>query len=177
MQTTIGAPDRNEAPEYYFRYIDRVPDADIRGVLADQRENTLRLLRGISDQQSRHRYAPGKWSIRQLAGHVNDAERLFVSRAWWFARGFDTALPSFDQEVAAVASGSDERDWQSHVEEFLAIRASTIAFFGGLPNGAWMRRGTASGYSFTVRALAYITAGHVFHHTAVLRERYLKEAG
>src|SRR5690349_9809676 len=98
MQTVIGAPNRDEAAEYYFRYIDCVPETDIRGILADQRDDTLQLLRGISDKQSLHRYAPDKWSIRQLVGHVNDAERLFVSRAFWFARGFDTALPSFDQE-------------------------------------------------------------------------------
>jgi len=173
MHGVIGAPDQTEAPEYYFKYIDRVRGTNICTILADQRQDTYQLLRGISEQQSSWRYAPGKWSIRELLGHVNDAERLFVSRAWWFARGFDTALPSFDQNVAAAHAEADERDWESHVEEFLAIRAATVCFFRGLPADAWMRRGSASGAHVSVRALAFITAGHLIHHTDVLRERYL----
>src|SRR5437879_3756328 len=102
MQAVIGAPDRTEAPEYYFKYIDRVPGSHICGILADQRQEMFQLLRGISEEQSSIRYAPDKWSIREVLGHVNDAERLFVARAWWFARGFDSPLPSFDQNVAAT---------------------------------------------------------------------------
>ena len=173
MQAIIGVPDRTEAPEYYFKYIERVPGSHICGILADQRQEAFQLLRGISEDQSSIRYAPDKWSIREVLGHVNDAERLFVSRAWWFARGFDSPLPSFDQNVAAIHAEADERDWEGHVEEFLAIRAATIWFFRGLPAEAWMRRGSASGTHFTVRALAFITAGHLIHHTAIVRERYL----
>ncbi|PYR77243.1 MAG: DinB family protein [Acidobacteria bacterium] len=173
MPAIIGAPDRTEASEYYFKYIDRVSGADICEVLAGQRDDLLHVLRGVSDQQSRHRYAPGKWSIREVLGHINDAERLFVLRAWWFARGFDTPLPSFDQNVAAAAARADERAWKGLVDEFVGIRAGTLSFFGGLPAEAWMRRGQASGLEFTVRALAYIAAGRVIHHTEILRERYL----
>jgi hypothetical protein len=173
---SIGAPDRTEAPEYYFKYIDRVVGTDICGILADQRQDTDRLLRGISADQASTRYAPGKWTIREVLGHMNDAERLFVSRAWWFARGFDSPLPSFDQNVAAAHAAAEARDWEAHIEEFLAIRATSIYFFRGLPADAWMRRGTASGNEFTVRALAFITAGHVVHHTAIVRERYLTSA-
>ena len=169
----IGTPERTEAPEYFFKYIDRVPAGDICTLLADQRDDTYQLLRGVSAEQSSARYEPGKWSIRELLGHVNDAERLFVARAWWFARGFDSALPSFDQNVAAAHAGADERDWSSHVEEFMAIRADTVCFFRGLPANAWLRGGTASGNYVTVRALAFITAGHVIHHTGILREKYL----
>jgi hypothetical protein len=104
---------------------------------------------------------------------VNDAERVFVFRALWFARGFDSPLPSFDQNVAVSTAYSDERSWQSHVDEFRAIRAATLAFFENLPDDAWMRRGVASGNAVTVRALAYIVAGHVAHHMKILHERYL----
>ena len=103
---------------------------------------------------------------------MNDAERVFLFRALWFALGFDSPLPSFDEKTCAGAAGADERPWASHVEEFRAVRLATLAFFRGLPAEAWIRRGIASGNPFSVRALAYILAGHVVHHTAVLRERY-----
>lgn len=167
-------PDRTEAAEYYFTYIDKVTGGDICELLEAQVAETLALLHGISDEQSLHRYAPEKWSIRQVVNHLNDTERLFVFRAFWFARGFDSALPSFDQNVAVSAAGADERSWSSLVEEFRTVRAATLTFFQNLPADAWARRGVASGNPFTVRALAYIAAGHVTHHTAILRERYLQ---
>jgi hypothetical protein len=172
--TTTTIPDRTEAAEYYFTYIDQVTGGDICEVLDVQLGETVALLQGISDEQSLHRYAPGKWTIRQVVGHLNDTERLFVFRAFWFARGFDSPLPSFDQNVAVSSAGADERSWNSHIEEFRAVRAATLAFFQTLPAHAWARHGVASGNPFTVRALAYIAAGHVAHHTTILRERYLQ---
>lgn len=166
-------PDRGEAAEYYFTYIDQVAAGDVRDVLDGQGPETLALLRTIDDERSRHRYGADKWSIRELLGHVNDAERLFTFRAFWFARGFDIPLPSFDQDAAVSFAGADERPWTSLVEEFRAIRAASSSLFRSLPDDAWMRRGIASGHPFTVRALAYITAGHVAHHVRILRERYL----
>jgi hypothetical protein len=109
----------------------------------------------------------------EVLSHVNDAERVFVFRALWFARGFDTPLPSYDQNIAISAAGANERPWASHVDEFRTVRAATLTFFRSLPPDAWMRRGVASGNPFTVRALAYIVAGHVTHHTNIIRERYL----
>jgi hypothetical protein len=170
----MTAPDRSEAAEYYFTYINQVGSGDICRILEAQLPETLALLQGISERQSLHRYAPDKWSIREVLGHVNDTERLFVFRAMWFARGFDSPLPSFDQNVAIASAGADARSWSSHVEEFRAIRAATLAFFAHLPAEAWMRRGIASDNPFTVHALAYITAGHVAHHMRILRERYLQ---
>lgn len=167
------APDRSEAAEYYFTYINQVKPGDIRDILEAQAGEAIAFLRAISEEQSLTRYAPGKWTIRQVLGHVNDTERLFVYRALWFARGFNSPLPSFEQETAVARAGSDERSWRSHVDEFQAIRAGTAAFFRALPLDAWMRRGIASDKPFTVRALAYITAGHVAHHLRILRERYL----
>jgi hypothetical protein len=171
--TMTTAPDRTEAAEYYFTYISQVADGDICGTLDTQAGETLALLRGISEAQSHHRYAPEKWTIREVVSHLNDTERLFVFRAFWFARGFDSPLPSFDQNVAVREAGADARSWSSHLEEFRAVRAATLAFFQNLPSDAWARRGIASGNPFTVRALAYISAGHVTHHMKILRERYL----
>jgi len=166
-------PDRAEAADYYFTYIDKVAGDDICSILERQSAEVPALLRNISDDRSLDRYAPDKWSMREVVGHVNDTERLFVSRAFWFARGFDSPLPSFDEKVAASAAGAQDRSWSSHLDEFRAVRAATVAFFRGLPADAWLRRGIASGNPFTVRALAFVTAGHVIHHMTILRERYL----
>ncbi len=169
----IGLPERTEAAEYYFTYIERITSADIVGVLETQTDETTAFLRGISEEKSLYRYAPGKWSIRQAWNHVNDAERVFVCRALWFARGFESPMPSFEQEIAVAAAGANEVPWARHVDEFRQIRLATLAFFRNLPPEAWKRSGTASGNPFSVRALAYIVAGHVVHHTGILRERYL----
>ena len=169
----IGPPESHEAVPYYFRYIDRVPGRDILRVLETQLDETVSFLAGISEERSLHRYAPEKWSVRQVWNHVNDTERVFLFRAFWFARGFDTPLPSYDQDVAAASAAAGEIPWASHVEDFRATRLSTLTFFRNLPPAAWMARGVANDNTFTVRALAYTLAGHVAHHAAVLRERYL----
>ena len=169
--TTV--PDRSEAAAYYFTYVDKVPEGDILQILDLQSRETLAFLGGIPEARSLHRYAADKWTIREVLSHVNDCERLFVSRAFWFARGFTTPLPSFDQNVAIAAAGADRRSWASHVDEFRAVRAATLTFFRELPAEAWDRRGIASDNPFTVRALAYIAAGHVVHHMAILKDRYL----
>jgi hypothetical protein len=168
-----GRPDRSEAAEYYFTYIDKVPAGDIRKVLVDQGGETLALLRGIANARSLHRYAPGKWSIREVVGHISDAERVFSFRAFWFARGFDTPMPSYDQDAAMPFATADERSWDSHLDEFAAVRSATVALFDHLADEAWNRRGTASDTPVSVRALAYICAGHVAHHVGILKERYL----
>jgi hypothetical protein len=169
----IGRPAPNEAAPYYFGYINRVSGDDILRTLQSQLDETLPFLRGITEEKSLYRYAPEKWSIRQMWGHVNDTERVFLMRALWFARKFQTALPSFDQEIAVANANSDEVPWARHVEEFREIRLATISFFRNLPEEAWTRTGTASGNPFSVRACAFIVAGHVTHHTRVLHEKYL----
>ena len=162
-------PDKTEAAPYYFRYIDRVPEGDVVGTLETQRRAAAELFGSISDQKSLHRYGPGKWSIRAVANHVTDTERVFLTRAFWFGRGFESPLPSFEQDVAAAAARADDVPWARHVEEFDAVRRSTIAFFRNLPSYAWTRRGVASDNPVTVRALAWITAGHADHHLAILK--------
>lgn len=166
-------PDRTEAAEYYFTYIDKVPEGNILEILDGQLAECSRRLGGITEQESSFRYAAGKWSVKQVMSHVNDTERLFVFRAFWFARGFDEPLPSFDQDVAVTFAGADERLWSSHLREFETVRAVTMTFFRNLPDEAWIRRGIASGNPFTVRALAHIIAGHVTHHLKILDERYI----
>lgn len=166
-------PGRDEAADYYFTYIDQVPAGDIVEVLATQMDEALGVMGGVTDRGSRHRYAADKWTIAQVVAHINDTERVFVYRALWFARECEGPLPSFDQNVAMPSSGADDRPWGSHIDEFRAVRTATVALFRHMPPDAWARRGVASGHPVTVRALAYITAGHVAHHVRILRERYL----
>jgi hypothetical protein len=168
------APERDEAAPYYSTYIDRVRmSSDIVATLDGQLPEVVSFLSGVTEEKSRHRYAPEKWSMRQVLSHMSDTERVFLFRAFWFARGFETPLASFDQNVAALSSGADERSWASLVAEFQDVRRATLSFLRSLPAENWMRRGVASDNPVTVRALAYICAGHVAHHEAVLKERYL----
>jgi uncharacterized damage-inducible protein DinB len=169
----IGRPQPTEAAPYYFRYIDRVIGDDPVAVIEDQLEKSLPFLSTISEEKSLHRYAPEKWSMRQVLNHVTDAERAFAFRVLWFARGFETALASYDQNVAAADARADAVSWAAHVEEFRRVRLATISLFRNMPSEAWSRGGIASDNRVTVRALAYIIAGHLTHHLTILRERYL----
>jgi len=168
----IGRPQQTEAASYYFTYINQAPGHDPVALLTTQLDQFGSILSGISEDRSLYRYAPEKWSIRQVLNHVTDTERAFAFRTLWFARGFSTPLPSFDQEIAAGGAEADLVSWAAHIEEFRQVRLSTISMFRNLPPEAWMRTGVASGNSFTVRALAFIAVGHVAHHAAILRNRY-----
>jgi hypothetical protein len=170
----LGRPQTTEAAPYYFTYIDLVKGEDALAAIENQLEDTLAFFSGITEATSLHRYQPEKWSIRQVLNHVTDTERAFAFRALWFARGFDAPLPGYDQDIAASGAGADGCSWASLVEEFRRVRLSTISLFRNLPPDAWMRSGIASGNPFTVRALAFIIAGHVIHHVGVLRDRYLQ---
>ncbi len=173
MPVMLGRPEPNEAAPYYSRYIDLIASDDVLSVLDTQLVETLAFLGGISEEQSGHRYEPGKWSMKQLLNHVNDTERIFLFRALWFARGFPGSLPGYDQDIGVVSSGADEVSWSAHVEEFRAIRLSSLALLKNLPEEAWLRSGVANDSPATVRGLAYILAGHVAHHSEILRSRYL----
>lgn len=166
-------PGPDESAEYYHKYIDLVPEGDIRDVLDQQGEEAAAFLGGISEEASLRRYAPGKWSVRQVVSHIADTERVFAYRSFWFARGFGAPLPGFDQDEAAGTARADERQLGAHVEEFLSVRAASATLYRGLSDEALRTRGVAGGRAFSVRALAYITAGHAAHHLRLIRERYL----
>jgi DinB superfamily len=169
----IGRPAPGDIDPYYFPYIDKVKGDDCLSAMAGQLGTSLSLFAQISEEKSSYRYAPDKWSLRQVLNHITDTERVFVQRAFWFARGFETPLPGFDQEVAAAASEADRLPWAAHIKEFRSVRLSTIDFFRSLPPAAWARRGTASGKPFTVLALGFLVPGHLTHHLERVRERYL----
>ena len=167
-------PQTNEAAIDYFRYIDLARTDDIVSLLKQQFSEMMPLLERITEEQSLHSYAPDKWTIRQLLNHLNDGERLFLSRALWFARGFTDPLPGFDQDVAVAGSNANDTSWADLVDEYRTVRLATISFFRNLAPEAWSKTGVANGNPFTVNAVAYIIAGHVAHHMNVLKERYLE---
>jgi len=166
-------PGPDESAPYFSLYIDQAPGDDPVALIESQLDETLALCGGISQEQSNYRYAPDKWSIRQLLNHVTDTERAFAFRALWFGRGFDAPLPGYDQNVAANGAEADRIGWSAHVDEFKAVRQSTLSLYRNLPAAAWDRKGIASGNPFTVLALAYIIPGHAAHHLRILKERYL----
>ena len=168
-----GRPDSTEAGSYYFTYINQVPGDDALPVIEQQLDTAVTFCSAISEEKSSYRYAPEKWSIRQVLNHVTDTERALAFRALWFARGFSAPLPSYDQDVAAAGAEADSLPWPAHIEEFQRVRLATISLFRNLPQDAWMRTVIAIDNRFTVRAMAFIIAGHVEHHSRILRERYL----
>jgi len=166
-------PKRGEYASYYGRYIDKVPDGPIVDVLERQIVETARLLASIDEAKAAYRYAPGKWSIKQIVGHLSDIERVFQYRALAFARGDAAPLPGVEQDDYVAAANFDVRSLEDLSMEFQAVRKGGIALFRSLSEDAFLRTGEASGFTFTVRAIPYILAGHELHHMSVLRERYL----
>jgi hypothetical protein len=168
-----GRPASSEYAEFYAKYVALVESEDVVADLRSQWAETKPLLDSISSERSLHRYAPGKWSIRELVLHISDAERVFAYRALRFARADQTPLPGFEQDDYIGPSAADSRDWHGIVEEFATVRAATLSLLGNLPKDAWTRTGIASGKPVSVRALAYVIAGHELHHRSILQSRYL----
>ena len=167
-------PEADEYAPYYGRYIERVPAGDIVRTLEECARETAALLgSGIARGRADHRYAEGKWTVKEVVGHVTDAERIFAYRMLRFARADETPLASFDENAYTPAGEFDARSLEDLVEEFLAVRNATLELIRGLPEKAWTRRGEASGFVMSVRALAFVIAGHELHHRAVLEQRYL----
>lgn len=169
----LGRPAADAFAPYFGRYIDLVRDEDVLDVLNRQHTEFMALLPSISEEKSLYNYAPGKWSIRALLNHVSDCERTFSYRAFWFARGFNDALPSIEQDVAASHAEADAIAWSAHIAEFDRVRLATISLFENMPSAGWSRKGTGAGKPISVHALAYLIAGHAKHHLAVLRGKYL----
>lgn len=169
----ITRPEPGEFAPYYARYLDAVADGDLLRMLEEGAEDVLQLLRAFGEVGGGHRYAPGKWSVKEVVGHVTDAERVFAYRALRFARADPAPLPGFEQDGYVAAAGFDRRTLADLAEEFTDVRKATVKLFAGMDAVALARSGIASGHPVTVRALAWIIAGHEQHHARILRERYL----
>lgn len=170
---TIRRPKGDELGAYYHRYIEAVPAGDVLELLAHGLEETRALLARFGEARGGQRYAPGKWSVKEVVGHMLDAERVMAYRALRMARGDATPLPGFEQDDYVPAAESDRRTLADHLEELTHVRQANLSLFRGLPPAAWERRGTASDNPFIVCAFPYLLAGHEIHHRRVLVERYL----
>jgi uncharacterized damage-inducible protein DinB len=171
--TAPARPEKSEYAPYYEKYVSLVPEADIVATLARQNEETLALLRTVTEERAGFRYEPGKWSIKQVVGHLIDAERIFAYRALAIARGERQPLPGMEQDEYMARADFDARTLADLAEEFGHVRRANVLMLRGLDDEAWSRRGVASDNEVTVRALAYIIAGHEAHHVQILRARYL----
>ena len=169
---SLPRPGEDESAPFYHGYIAKVPGERIGDYLSTQLEEVQRLLGSLDDAGARYRYAPEKWSVKEIVGHLCDAERIFAYRLLRIARADTTPLPGFDENAYVPPAEFDGRPLGDLLRELEAVRGSTIALVDGLPPAAWQRRGQASGKSISTRAIAYIIVGHVAHHLGVLRERY-----
>jgi uncharacterized damage-inducible protein DinB len=171
--TALAPPGPDEYGAYYAGYVAHVPaGADILDLLGRQRDSTLARFAAVPEARGAHRYAPGKWSVREILVHLSDVERIMAYRALRVARGDATPLPGFDETASAPLSNAEAHPLAGLAEEWSDVRRATLSLFRHLPDEAWTRRGTASGAPVTVRALAWIIAGHERHHLGVLAERY-----
>jgi hypothetical protein len=168
-------PETNEYAPYYEKYISLVPGDDITATLAAQVENTLALLRTIPENKGLHAYAPGKWTIKQMLGHVIDTERIMAYRALCIGRGDRTPFPGFEQDDYVMNTDFNLRTLAELTEEFAQVRQANLHLFKHFSDAEWRRLGTASDNPVSARALAYIIAGHELYHGALLREKYLAE--
>lgn len=168
----MNRPAETEYAAFYAGYVSLVPEADVLSVLEGQKDAFRRLAAGVGSERERHRYAAGKWSIREVAGHLADAERVFGYRAFAFSRGEKAPLPSFDENEYVAASGYDHVPLADLVAELITVRDANLAMLRRLTEREWAHVGTASGKPISVRALGFIMAGHPRHHLGILRERY-----
>jgi len=166
-------PEKGEFLPYHQKYIDLVGSGDVIITLSTQMAETQSLLRGLPASVATYRYAPDKWSVNEVIGHMIDSERIFDSRALRFARNDATPLPGFEQDDYVKNSSFDSYPLTELAAELRSVRESTVFLFKHLKEDAWMRRGIANGAEVSVRALAYIIAGHELHHREILRARYL----
>ena len=173
MTVPTTHPSPTEYSEYFGRYVSKVPQGNILDTLRQGLDTTLALLAGASPAQADFRYAPGKWSLKEVVGHMIDTERIFASRALRFARNDKTPLPGFEQDDYMLHANFARRELSDLAREFEHVRQATLFLFRNLDAAAWERRGTASGNEITVRAMAFVTAGHEIHHRTIIQEKYL----
>src|ERR1700689_1732145 len=179
IESASSRPGASEYAPYYERYISLVQSAaespDILATLNRQRRQTLLLLSGRTEADGDLRYAPGKWSVKEVLGHLNDTERIFAYCALRISRGDQTPLAGFEQDDYVRNGPFARHPLEDLIEDYIAVRRATISLFRNLDEAAWTRRGIANKNEVTVRALAYIIAGHELHHRGILEEKYLKQ--
>lgn len=174
IEWSLGRPDSSEYAPYAAQYIALIPEGDFLKKFSIQLDNTMILLKPLDDRAALFSYAPGKWTVKDVVGHVTDTERIFASRILRLARNDATPLPGYEQDDYVRAAGASVRPWTELLEELETVRQATLSLFRGLPREAWLRRGIVNNYSATPRGLAFLLAGHELHHRRILREKYLR---
>ena len=170
-------PLPDEYPSFFAGYVDRVPEVDVAGALRAQIGVLGELAAAVSPEREAYAYAAGKWTIRQVVGHLGDAERVFSYRALCFARADRTPLPGFDENAYVDHARFNDTRLSDLVEELVLLRSANLKMLGALDEGQWSATGTANGRAMSVRALAYVMTGHVRHHLVVLRDKYAVRVG
>lgn len=171
----INRPQPDEYPAYAAGYISLVETTDVIGLLEHLKDSTYKLFSTMSNEQAMHAYAEGKWTLKQVLGHMTDTERTFAYRAFVFSRN-NVELPGFDQDIYIENSDFNSQQIRDLASEFKATRESNLFLYKAFSDEQLMRKGVASGYQVSVRALVYMTAGHELHHLKLIRERYLQSA-
>ena len=171
----MSRPDLTTLPQFYKRYVEHVKHFELLEAFNVSSTKTIALVKSLSEEQGEHRYAPGKWSIKEVLQHMIDTERIFAYRALAFARKESSTLPSFDEKKYAENSNADTRAWNDLIDELIAVRKTTEFLFNSFSNEQLNTVGKASNYEMSVKALGYTIAGHVAHHIIILKERYLKD--
>ncbi|TWE04956.1 DinB family protein [Neobacillus bataviensis] len=169
----VQRPEASEFPEYYLPYVNLVPDGNLLEILKENLEKTASLAEGLSEEAGQSRYAPGKWSIKEVLGHMTDTERIMSYRLLRVGRGDRTPLAGFNENDYIAASNFDRLSIKQIIEDFTAVRKATITLINNMPEEAWERIGVANNSDTTTRALAYIITGHALHHLKIINERYL----
>lgn len=169
----LERPSRDEFTQYYGTYIDLVPEGNLESILQTQFEETRRLLSTISEEQANYRYEAGKWTLKEVVGHIADTERIMSYRLLCIARGDKLPLAGYDEIEYVKEAVFPVRKLTDVVEEYAAVRQATMALLRGVPYHAWTRTGVANYSRLSARALAYIIAGHELHHRSIIEERYL----
>lgn len=171
----VGRPESTEYAPYYASYVRLIDTPDVLTALEEQRDSIITFLRGLPATAADHRYAPGKWTVKEVVGHVIDTERIFACRALSFARRDRTRLPGFEQDEYVAAGGFTAREMVSLIDEFDHMRLANLALFRSFDEATWSERGIANEVEFSVRAIAFVLVGHAAHHMEVIRNRYLGE--
>jgi hypothetical protein len=166
-------PSNEEYIPYYDKYVRLVPEGNISDILNQLLENTVKFLSDIPENKWNYRYAPGKWSLKEVLGHINDTERIMSYRLLRIARGDTTPLTGYDPDKFMSGASFDSYAWSELIEDYTYIRRSTLSLIRGLLEEAWSRRGIASESEISAKALAYIIAGHELHHIRIIKETYL----
>lgn len=172
LAVRTSRPEPNEYPEYHRRYVRFVPEGDVVLTLSTQIGPTLELIRSVSEARADEPYGPGKWNLKQVVGHLSDWERVFTYRALTLARRSASTLPDIDPEPLVANGGFESRTLDDLSSELESLREATVRMFAGLPDAAWLLGGVAAGAQVSVRALAFMIAGHERHHLHILQRVY-----